>query len=118
MGGRYVYGFVRRDIPLVNQIVQFGHAAYEHALNLQPFEDKEPSSFVLFEVKDEMELVSVERYLSQNIPNEYSIFYEDYFPKGYTSLITSPFDSDDPKRLLFKKFLLYREPSSVIFTGE
>jgi len=107
---RYIYSFIRKDISHTQRIIQGIHAGFELALFLKPFEDGKPSSLVLFEVADEVELVDVHRYLLEEglVTNkDFHIFFETDRNDGWTSICSRPME--DAERLIFKEFNLYKD---------
>ncbi len=99
---RYMYVFLRTDIPFVNQIVQAGHAC---TLAGRDFQIPDDTNLVLLEVENESKLVNAARWLEKNKIN-YRMFYEPDFPVGNTAIATGPIcESLKP---LFRGFKLRR----------
>lgn len=87
----YTYGFVRLDLPVVQQIIQFGHATHEAALLGAP---RVAPHVCLFEVENERELIDVSRELDvQGV--RHALFYEPDGDVGYTALATAPIAGAD-----------------------
>ena len=101
---KYVYVLVRTDIPLANQMVQVGHACFEHGCDVATATSN-PSSMVLFEVETEQQLVEIANWLDKKIPGQSYVMYEPDYDIGYTAICTSPFSGED--RDIFSKFDLY-----------
>jgi len=95
---KYTYCFIRKDIPIVAQIVQTAHAC------LQMEAPPDVNSIVLFEVKNEEHLVKVNDYLESRNIKTYMFFEPDY-DMGYTAIATEPMDEED--RVAFKRFKMW-----------
>ena len=97
----YVYIFVRRDIPVANQIVQVGHVCYEAGLN---FNAKQDTYMVLCQVDSEEDLLEIELRLNDaNV--ETHKFYEPDDDLGYTALCSRPVNKKERK--IFRKYKLW-----------
>lgn len=94
--------FIRRDIPLPDQIVQTGHACLEAG---RAFEWNDHTHMVLLSLKDEDHLgETLDRLESHQV--RYRAFYEPDNGLGYTSICTEPINGEG--RFLFKKYDLWR----------
>jgi len=102
----YVYWFIRKDLPVVHQIIQMGHAAFDAGADSQAFgfikEDLEYASpnACLFEVQSESELANISKQLHK-LGIWHRIFNEPDHQRGFTSIATRPIKSDDPLRQFF-----------------
>lgn len=122
---KYVYVWVRKDLPHAYQIIQAGHALHEMGMDtMRPwfYDDppkktsettsisvgtrKMPVHLILFGVKNEKELLEVSRYLNENTV-EHHTFYEPDFDTGFTAIATELFDNNSERRSLFKRFRMY-----------
>ena len=99
--------FVRKDIPLADQIVQVGHSCMEAGTTFQP---PPHTNMVLLAVEDETALLKALESIS---PVRYEVFFEpdpiDDSSKGsmgYTAACTEPISGD--KRRLFRKFRMWK----------
>ena len=105
---KYIYHFIRKDIPVVAQIIQMGHAIDRIALRQEFYEDC--AHTVLFEVQNELELIGIAKYLeSQGLieDQDFNIFYDTAWPVGYNAIATRPFVGAE--RDIFSEFTLYRD---------
>lgn len=66
---------------------------------------KHSPNFVLFEVENEFELISITEYLCDHII-DYSAFRESWLGGEFTSICTEPLTCSN-KRALFKEFKMY-----------
>lgn len=98
---KYVYVFIRIDIPYVNQTVQACHACLLAGGKFNIGE----TNLVLLEVSNQQALERAKRYLTR-VRIEHVMFYEPDFPKGNTSIVTEPIP--DSLRPLFRIFKLRR----------
>lgn len=110
MSDQYIYGFVRRDLPPVQRIIQFGHACVEVGLDLGTDERKaaplSPPNICLFEVADEDELIAVVRQL-RSARIKHSAFYERDYDVGFSAVATEPISGD--ARSFFANFKRYED---------
>lgn len=107
---RYIYHFIRKDISHTQRIIQSIHSGFEMALNLEPFEDRKPSSVVLFEVEGEAEIVEVVREMQMAglIPDrDFHVFFEPDRNDGWTSITTRPMEGEE--RDWFRGYDLYTD---------
>lgn len=95
-----MYIFIRSDIDKTYQIIQAGHALFEHALTLTDKPDN-TSSFCLLEAKNEMELLKIEDRLKMEDIN-LTTFYEPDHDTGFTAIAAGPIYGE--QRKLFKKY--------------
>lgn len=99
----HIYSFIRRDLPLADQIVQTAHSAYHAG---EQFGNKqEIPSLVLLSVADVTGLTEAMR-LCLNNGIKFEHFNEPDDNMGITSLTTEPLDGD--KRRVFSQFKLWR----------
>lgn len=114
---KYVYVWVRKDLPHAYQIIQAGHALHEMGMDTErPFHrmwspdpaarERMPVHLILFGVKDQNELLNVSRYLNEN-DVEHHTFYEPDYDTGFTAIATELFDNNSSRRDLFKRFRMY-----------
>lgn len=83
----YAYTFIRKDLPIAQQLVQVGHSAMEAGSELKPA--GLIPNLVLCETADEASLRQIEQHLvKHNI--RYHMFYEPDNDHGYTSITTEP----------------------------
>lgn len=104
-----LYVFVRKDIPLADQLVQSSHACLEAGRAFLP---PPHTNVVLLAVENETSLLKA---LEDIVPIKYEVFFEpdpiDDGSKnsmGYTAACTEPI-SGDQKRL-FRKFKMWKAP--------
>lgn len=99
----WIYSFIRKDIPIAQQIVQTAHSAYESGRGL----GREISypRMVLIACKDKKELEEALKYC-ESIMDCYP-FYESDLEYGLTSFTTRPCKLDE--RHNFRNFKLWRE---------
>lgn len=87
---RYVNVFIRKDIPLVDQMVQIGHSCL---LAGAAFDPRAKDFLHLYQVEDESELIRIMTELDLACIM-YRVFYEPGNASGdklgYTSLATEP----------------------------
>ncbi len=107
----YIYCWIRKDLPKVQQIIQMSHACYEGAVadTISKISSGLPEStpnMCLFEVKDENELISVSNYLN-SVKIKYSMFEEPDFGHEFTSICSEIIETEE-KRELFQDFKLYK----------
>jgi len=99
-----MYIFIRKDLDKTYQIIQSGHALFEHALKIKN-KPSDISSFCLLEAKTEEELLKISEKLEmKNI--EHTKFFEPDFETGYTAIAAGPIYDDDRK--FFRKFKFYK----------
>ena len=100
-----MYVFVREDMPVVQQIVQTGHACAEVG---QAFGNQKDCHLILIGVKDEESLCTVLNYVARH-GIRFKIFFEpDSWANSYTALATEPIE--ESMQFLFKQFNLWRVP--------
>jgi len=100
----YTYVIIRKDISLVQQIVQASHAALEagHKFPTTPT----TSYLILLEVENEHELLKAKKHLDHYlIPNE--LFHEPDNDLGFSAVCTIAIKGS--KRKLLSRFKLYEE---------
>lgn len=80
----YMYAFVRKDLPAVQQIIQTAHAVDELRRSVNHHE--ETSHLILFSVENESELLAVRDFLDTNNVSKH-VFYEPDVSQ-YTAIAT------------------------------
>lgn len=115
---KYVYVWVRKDIPQPYQIIQAGHALHEMGMDTErprEYDESDPTCppmdypvhIVLFGVKNEKELLEASRYLNENAIKHHT-FYEPDFETGFTAIATELVsNTDEERRALFSKYRMY-----------
>lgn len=97
--------FVRRDIPVEQQIVQAGHAALEAGIYLGDRDQSEPSSLVVIGVKNQFQLEKAIKDLeSKDI--KLITFFEPSWDMGLSAFGTEPLTQE--QRVLLKRYQLWR----------
>jgi len=99
-----MYIFLRKDIDTAYQIIQTGHALFEHALTIKN-KPTQISSFCLLEAKNEQDLLRISAELEMN-DIHFTMFHEPDYETGYTAIAAGPIY--DAERKLFKKFKMYK----------
>lgn len=93
----YVYVLVRKDIPLHQQLVQAGHAAFEAGLRWHSPDD-EVASLIVLEVPHRAALMrAAAKFAKRGI--EHHVFFEPDFGIGESALATRPL-AGEARRLL------------------
>lgn len=106
---RYNYGFVRRDLTDVQQIIQWGHALQGATLSDARLEEElDPLHTVLFEVANERELLDVAKELERENIAFYK-FYEPDYDLGYTALCT--YSVSGAEREFFLRYRKFGSPT-------
>lgn len=105
----YTYVFVRRDLPMVQQIIQVGHACHEAAALLKT---TEAPHICLFEVANEAELLRIRAELKQKRVR-FAYFYEPDDGTGFTALASIPV-STQAERELFRGYKPWREKRGFV----
>lgn len=99
-----MYVFVRKDLPLTDQMVQASHAALEAGIVFGAG-SKEPSSLIVLSVPDKDALLAAQAYCEeQGIETE--LFFEPDWDYGYTAFGTQPITQK--QRPLLKRFPLWK----------
>lgn len=101
---KFIYCFIRKDLPFTQQIIQMSHAAFEAGQHSE-FEVNTPN-ICLFEVANELELLRASEHLRDN-KIDYRIADEPDFNYGYTSICTEVIESMEIRAKL-KGFKLYK----------
>ena len=91
----YVYAFVRKDISIVHQMVQIGHACYEAGM----LYGQNDTNLILLELENEAEIREWANVLNYN-EIKHVLFYEPDEPIGYNAICTEPISGN--KRKIFK----------------
>jgi hypothetical protein len=99
----YTYVIVRKDIPLVQQSVQAGHAALEAGFRFKKPDDV--SYLILLEVENQEELKKAASYLGDRDIDFY-MFFEPDNRMGFSALCTRPI-FEKREKSIFKKWKLY-----------
>lgn len=92
----YAYTFIRRDLPLQDQLVQACHSSMEAGSAF-----KEPGhipNLILLDAKDSNHLEEISSFLDSNFIRYYK-FYEPDDQMGYTSITTEPLTPERKKKL-------------------
>jgi hypothetical protein len=100
----YIYCFIRKDLPVVHQLIQLGHACHCAGRNR---EIGVIPNLVLFEVKDENALHRITFDLDEH-RIDHSLFREPDMNYELTAICTEIIDSEE-KRDFFRGFNLYRD---------
>lgn len=101
----YIYCFIRKDLEPHYQIIQAAHATHEIALKLSEKEKPHRTShLILFEVKDEQQLLKIKDQLERN--NIFNHIFHEPDINQHTSICTAPMYGDDRK--FFKKFKMFK----------
>ena len=99
----YTYVFIRKDIPLHQQLVQVGHAALEAGFRFpQP---DQTSSLIVLEVPDKQSLLSIQDRLTSKAIEHYT-FFEPDFDMGESAICTTPILRKND-RYWFRQFPLW-----------
>lgn len=99
----YTYVILRKDLPVVHQAVQAGHAAQEAAKRFGPTE--KINHLIYLEVSNKSELLEAMEYLEIN-QIAVNAFYEPDYNRGLTAIATEYITCADKKSLL-RKFPLW-----------
>ena len=102
---KYVYVFVRKDLPLSQQIVQSNHASLEAGIKFGSDNIEEPSSLILISVKNKAQLEKALEDLKTKEIKTVS-FYEPDWDYGFTAFATEPLTID--KKQLLKMYQLWK----------
>ena len=101
--------FIRKDLPLAQQIVQAAHATLEAGLSATT-KPTTPSHLIMLTARDEPHLLQIHDQISMKGIST-ALFYEpdDHlgYPPGYTAFATHPLNETD--RHHFKKYKLWKE---------
>lgn len=103
MSNSYIYCFIRKDLPIVQQIIQVGHACHEAGMQEGL---RNTPNIVLFEVQDHKELLKVSDYLFFN-----NIHFEKFIEPDINSestAICTEIIRNSSMREIFKDFTLYK----------
>jgi len=95
--------FVRKDLPLPQQLVQAAHAAFE--MGTQSDRHDNPNFLVVFQVSDEMSLMKAAWRLQQG-GISFTLFEEPDRDNEATSLCTEKLP--DECKPFFKRYQLWR----------
>lgn len=100
----YIYAFIRKDLPLVHQIIQIGHVCHEAgqktSLEIAP-------NLCLLQVESEIELLAAANHLRNN-NIQFELFQEDDMEDDFTAICSAPVSTKE-ERAVFKRFNLYKE---------
>jgi hypothetical protein len=97
------YTFIRTDLPIAQQGIQAGHAAWECGRKSQF--DGHPS-LIYFEARDQKHLLECQQYAESHGLRTFP-FFEPYQDWGLTAFAIEPIPQD--LRALFKQFKLWRK---------
>lgn len=92
----YMYVFVRKDLPLVDQMVQVGHVCHRAGW-LYSF--SENTHLILLQVKNEEQLEDIKWELIFDKHIACIGFYEPDDNMGYTAIATQPIYGKDREKL-------------------
>lgn len=101
---KYVYVFVRRDIPLQHQMAQACHGALE-AGKAFPQDRNHTDSIIVIGVKNQKELLKSHKYLEEH-GIKTIMFWEPSWDYGETSFGTNPIAEEN--RHIFRRFQLWK----------
>lgn len=99
----YTYCFIRKDLPIEQQIIQTAHATQEitkktpHPVNT--------CHLILLEASNKIHLQNIRMKLAER-EIEHEMFYEPDNDMGYTAIATEPIYGSE--RNFFKKFRMYQ----------
>lgn len=99
-----MYVFVRRDIPVEQQMVQAAHAALEAGLKF-PYQTEEPSSLIVIGVKSQNQLEKA-RQKVEGFVVKTELFFEPSWDYGNTAFGTEAVTED--QRHHFRRFQLWK----------
>lgn len=100
---KYIYVFVRKDLPIEQILVQSSHAAYEAGLAFDN-QSKLITSVLVIGVKNKSALEKAYLQLSSSI--ELVKFEEPSWDYGFTAFATQPISNE--QRILLKKYQLFK----------
>ena len=106
---RYVYVFIRTDIPTEHQLVQSGHALYHLASNFRP--DPSVPNIIAIGVPHVAALERVKAKLELNKIPHY-IWREPDHDFGFTAIATSPLDDKQKLALSNYRLLSHHSPGT------
>jgi len=87
--------FIRKDLPIVQQLVQVGHVCYEAG---NKFNASDNTHLVLFQINSEKELLNIEeKLLLKGILTHK--FFEPDNDYGFTSLCTEPISGSKRRKI-------------------
>jgi hypothetical protein len=100
---KWLYVFVRTDLPVSQIVVQTAHATYEAG---QAFANKcrQHPSFVVLGVKNKEDLEEALKFVSNN-NLDFVKFFETTNDQGFTSFAVEPVE--EHFKMLFQKFSLF-----------
>lgn len=99
----YTYVIIRKDISLVQQSVQIGHAALEAGFRFE--KPKETSFLIVLEVENQESLKKAAHFLGERDIDFY-MFFEPDNHMGFSAICTRPVYEKREKNL-FKRWKLY-----------
>jgi hypothetical protein len=102
--GNYIYCFIRKDLPVVQQIIQVGHACHLAGHTDKNFTDI--PNLVLFEVEDEEELTRASSKIDK-AGIGFVEFFEPDMDDEWTAICTEIVSSHE-QRKAFRGFKLYK----------
>lgn len=98
-----IYTFIRRNIPIQQQLVQAAHSAAQAGAEfLNP---KHIPSLIMLDANDQCHLLEVAQYLCKN-GIKFHMFFEPDNQMGYSSITTEPVTLE--QRQIFSQFKLWR----------
>jgi len=104
----YTYVIVRKDIPLLHQVVQAGHAAHEAGKRFGTTD--KINNLIYLQVNDKQELIHAMEHLEMNNVSVNAYFEPDY-RFGLTAIATQ-YISDTSRKFL-KKFSLWNPKEAI-----
>lgn len=100
---KYIYCFIRKDLPLVHHIIQIGHVCHEAG---QREKLDEPPNMCLLEVENELALLEAAMTL-RKAGIKFELFQEDSFDNEFTAICTLSVETKE-EREVFKKYKTYK----------
>jgi hypothetical protein len=110
----YIYVLVRADIPIEQQIVQVGHAAWEMGLKLRAggCAPGEICNLVVAKVSNRTALQATSQRLWE-ADIDHAMFYEPDNDMGHSALCTRPVRAR-AERELFRRYPLWKEDTALV----
>jgi len=102
MNERYIYVFLRKDIPLADQQVANTHATYHMALGRH---DNSVPNVVVIEIADEIQMNKVGNKVTNGGLTAF-VWQDPDKEDGITAIVTEPLE--DKNRAIFKNYRLYK----------
>ena len=102
LGTPYIYVFIRKDIPLADQIVQVGHLGH---IAGRTFQHPTTTNLVLLQIESQKDLLDVGRYLRKT-RIKYITHWEPDDNMGYSGIATEAIYGK--QRDHFRRFKLWK----------